>query len=146
VIYEWQRGDAVVSTDPARLDLSVVHGFLTNAYWSPGVTLETVQRSIEHSIPFGVYQAGRQVGFARAISDRTTFAYVADVFIIPEARGRGLARFLMECVVAHPELQGLRLWTLFTRDAHSLYEKVGFVRDDRPGRLMVRRGAPPAQS
>ena len=142
--HEWRLGSTLVSTDPARLDLAVVHGFLTTAYWSPGVPLETVRRSIEYSIPFGVYVDDRQVGFARVISDRATYAYLADVFIIPEARGQGLARFLLECIEAHPELQGLRTWALFTRDAHVLYEKVGFARGQMQDRLMVRRAAAPS--
>jgi GNAT superfamily N-acetyltransferase len=137
--HEWRLGGALVSTNPARLDLAVVHGFLTTAYWSPGVSLETVRRAIEYSIPFGVYVDDRQTGFARVISDRATYAYLADVFILPEARGHGLARFLLECIEAHPDLQGLRTWALFTRDAHGLYEKVGFVRDQMQDRLMVRR-------
>jgi GNAT superfamily N-acetyltransferase len=140
---EWRLGSAMVSTDPARLDLAVVHGFLTTAYWSPGVSLETVRRAIEYSMPFGVYVDERQVGFARVISDRATYAYLADVFILPEARGQGLARFLLDCIEAHPELQGLRTWALFTRDAHGLYEKVGFERGQMEGRLMVRRAAAP---
>jgi GNAT superfamily N-acetyltransferase len=141
MIHEWQRGGATVNTDAARLDLAVVHGFLTQAYWSPGVSAETVRRSIEHSIPFGVYIDHRQIGFARVISDWATFAYLADVFIVPEARGQGLARFLLECILAHPDLQGLRTWALFTRDAHGLYEQVGFERGKMLDRLMVRRAA-----
>src|SRR5215469_17845416 len=137
---EWRLGSAMVSTDPARLDLAVVHGFLTAAYWSPGVSLETVRRSIEYSIPFGVYVDELQVGFARVISDRTTYAYLADVFIVPEARGQGLARFLLECILAHPDLQQVHTWALFTRDAHGLYERVGFERGQRLDRLMIRRG------
>ncbi len=147
MIQEWRRDGAIVSTDPERLDLAMIHGFLTTAYWSPGVSLETVRRSIEHSIPFGIYldnRDNRQTGFARVISDHTTFAYLADVFILSEARGQGLARFLLECILAHPELQGLRTWALFTRDAHGLYEKAGFVRGQMLDRLMVRREAPPA--
>ena len=139
MIHEWQRGGATVSADAARLDLVVVHGFLTQAYWSLGVSVETVRRSIEHSIPFGVYVDHRQVGFARVISDWTTFAYLSDVFIVPEARGQGLARFLLECILSHPDLQGLRTWALFTRDAHGLYERVGFERGKMLDRLMVRR-------
>jgi GNAT superfamily N-acetyltransferase len=142
--HEWRQGRALVSTDPERLDLAVVHGFLTTAYWSPGVSLETVQRSIEYSIPFGVYVDERQVGFARVISDRATYAYLADVFTVPEARGQGLARFLLECIAAHPQLQGLRTWALFTRDAHGLYEKMGFMRGQMQDRLMVRKPEPPS--
>lgn len=139
MIHEWERGSASVSTDVDRIDLATVHGFLTNAYWSPGVSAETVERSIEHSIPFGVYIDHRQVGFARVISDWTTFAYLADVFVVPEARGQGLARFLLECILAHPDLRHLRTWALFTRDAHGLYEQVGFERGKMLDRLMVRR-------
>jgi GNAT superfamily N-acetyltransferase len=136
-VHEWRREQYLVSTDKRRIDLAVVHHFLTNSYWSPGIALEKVQRAIEHSLAFGVYADGQQVGLARVISDYTTFAYVADVFILDAYRGLGLGRWLMECVVAHPELQGLRRWTLFTRDAHGLYEKVGFKRSDTPERLMV---------
>jgi GNAT superfamily N-acetyltransferase len=138
--YEWERGSATVSTDRDRLDLVVVHEFLTTAYWSPGVSAETVRRSAEHSIPFGVYERNRQVGFARVISDQTTFAYLADVFVVPESRGQGLARFLLECILAHPDLQQVRRWALFTRDAHGLYERVGFERGQMLDRLMIRRG------
>jgi len=140
MIHEWERGSATVSTDKDRLDLVVVHEFLTKAYWSPGVSAETVRRSIEHSIPFGVFEHDHQVGFARVISDQTTFAYLADVFVVPEARGQGLARFLLECILAHPDLQQVHTWALFTRDAHGLYERVGFERGQRLDRLMIRRG------
>jgi GNAT superfamily N-acetyltransferase len=140
MIHEWERGSAMVSTDRDRLDLVVVHEYLTKAYWSPGVSAETVRCSIEHSIPFGVFEDNHQVGFARVISDRTTFAYLADVFVVPEARGQGLARFLLECILAHPDLQQVRTWALFTRDAHGLYERVGFERGQMLDRLMIRRG------
>ncbi|PWT78272.1 MAG: GNAT family N-acetyltransferase [Chloroflexi bacterium] len=140
MIHEWERGSATVSTDRDRLDLVMVHEFLTKAYWSPGVSAETVRRCIEHSIPFGVFEHDHQVGFARVISDQATFAYLADVFVVPEARGHGLARFLLECILAHPDLQQVRTWALFTRDAHGLYERVGFERGQRLDRLMIRRG------
>lgn len=123
---EWTRDDFTVSDDPARLQLDVIHGFLTTSYWSPGVTRETVARAIAHSLPLGLYEGERQVGFARAITDRTTFAYLADVFVLPEWRGRGLSKFLLECMILHPDLQGLRRWVLRTRDAHGLYEQFGF--------------------
>jgi GNAT superfamily N-acetyltransferase len=139
MIHEWERGSATVSTDRDRLDLVMVHEFLTTAYWSPGVSAETVQRCIEHSIPFGVFEHNHQVGFARVISDQSTFAYLADVFVVPEARGQGLARFLLECILAHPDLQQVRTWALFTRDAHGLYEQVGFERGQRLDRLMIRQ-------
>jgi GNAT superfamily N-acetyltransferase len=122
----WSKGDYEISTDPARIDAVMVHEFLTNSYWAKGIPLETVQLSIENSIPFGVYHGQQLVGFARIISDRATFAYLADVFVLPSHRGRGLSRWLMECIVSHPDLQGLRRWMLATQDAHGLYAKFGF--------------------
>jgi N-acetylglutamate synthase-like GNAT family acetyltransferase len=141
----WRRGRYVVSTDPASLDLDVIHGFLTASYWAAGISRERVQRSIEGSMPFGIYEDGRQVGFARVISDLTTFAYLADVFVVPEARGQGLSVWLMECIVAHPDLQGLRRWFLATRDAHGLYAKFGFGPLVNPERMMEYRPAPAAE-
>jgi GNAT superfamily N-acetyltransferase len=123
----WSQGDYEISTDPARIDAVMVHEFLTNSYWAKGIPLETVRRSIENSIAFGVYHGQKQVGFARIISDCATFAYLADVFILPAYRGRGLSRWLMECVASHPDLQGLRRWMLATKDAHALYAKFGFT-------------------
>src|SRR5262245_12808655 len=117
---EWRRDGYVISTDPGRLDLELVHRFLTQSYWSPGIPFETVSRMIDHSLPFGLYDGARQIGFARAITDRATFAYLADVFVLEEFRGRKLGEWLVEVVVSHPELQGLRRWVLLTRDAHSL--------------------------
>jgi GNAT superfamily N-acetyltransferase len=137
-VHEWRRDHYLISTDKRRLDLAVIHGFLTTSYWSAGIPLETVRRAIEHSLAFGVYDNEQHVGMARVISDYTTFAYVADVFILDAYRGQGLGLWLMECVIAHPHLQGLRRWTLFTRDAHGLYEKVGFKRSEVPDRLMER--------
>lgn len=127
VTAEWHRGSFVISTDRSRLDRTLIHDFLAKSYWAQSIPLAIVERSIEHSLPFGVYDGARQVGFARVISDYATFAYVADVFIIPEYRGRKLSQWLMETVVAHPRLQGLRRWSLVTRDAHGLYSRVGFT-------------------
>jgi N-acetylglutamate synthase-like GNAT family acetyltransferase len=125
--HSWAKGEFEISTDPARVNAGMVHEFLTNCYWAKGIPAETVQRSIENSICFGVYQGQQQVGFARVISDRATFAYLADVFILPQFRGRGLSKWLMECIVAHTDLQGLRRWMLGTQDAHGLYAKYGFT-------------------
>ena len=126
--FEFQRGDFVVSTDPARLDLNVIHGFLTNSYWAKGIPLATVERSIEHSLCFGIYDGnGTQIGFARVVSDFATVAYLGDVFVLEAHRGRGLSKFLMECIMGHPALQGLRRWILLTRDAQGLYKKFGFT-------------------
>jgi len=135
---EWKRGDYTVSCDPKRLDLGVVHGFLTTSYWALGVSEDVVRRSIEHSLCFGVYDHENQVGFARVTTDRATFAYVADVFILEEHRGHGLGMWLIETIVAHPELSGLRRWILVTRDAHDLYRKLGFRELQNPERFMER--------
>jgi GNAT superfamily N-acetyltransferase len=125
---EWTRGECVVSTDPARLDVGVIYGFLRRAYWAKDIPRQVVERAIANSLNFGLYEGGRQIGFARVVTDRATFAYVADVFVLEDHRGQKLSVWLMECVAAHPELQDLRRWMLGTRDAHSLYEKTGFTR------------------
>jgi len=129
----------LISTDTARLDLDVIHTFLsTRSYWAQGVPREVVARSIATSLCFGVYDGAQQVGFARVISDYATFAYLADVFIIESYRGRGLSKALMESVMSHPHLQGLRRWTLGTADAHGLYRKFGFAEPRYPERQMER--------
>jgi GNAT superfamily N-acetyltransferase len=116
-----------ISTDKERLDLGMIHDFLANeSYWAKGIPFEVMRKSIEHSLCFGVYHRDRQVGFARVVTDRATIAYVGDVFIVESCRGRGLGKRLVKAVVDHPELAGLRLWFLGTRDAHGLYEKYGF--------------------
>jgi GNAT superfamily N-acetyltransferase len=136
-VFEHCRDQFLVSTDPGRLDLNVIHGFLTNSYWSKGISREIVARSIEHSLCFGVYDGnGAQVGFARVISDFATYAYVADVFVVESCRGCGLGKLLMESIRMHPELQGLRRWNLTTRDAHTLYAKFGFTPLNFPERYM----------
>lgn len=133
---EWLRDGYAVSSDASRLQLDVVHRFLKESYWAREIPRETVARSISGSITFGVYRGDAQVGFARVISDCATFAYVADVFILEEHRGRGLARWMMECILATPELQGLRRWLLVTRDAHALYRGVGFSEVSSPEGFM----------
>ncbi|HEY6050273.1 MAG TPA: GNAT family N-acetyltransferase [Thermoanaerobaculia bacterium] len=133
---EWHREGFSISTDPARLDRSAIREFLAASYWSPEIPQDVVDRGIEGSLVFGLYAGEKQIGFARAITDRATFAYVADVYVLEEYRGRGLARWLMETVLAHPDLQGLRRWMLLTRDAHDLYRKVGFADVARPERIM----------
>lgn len=137
MITESRRGDYLVSTDPARLDINVIHGFLTDSYWAKGIPRETVARSIQHSLCFGIYDGnGAQVGFARVISDFATLAYLGDVFVLEQHRGRGLSKFMMECIVKHPALQGLRRWILLTRDAHGLYKQFGFSPLKAPDRYM----------
>lgn len=134
----WSHGEFEISTDRSRIELRTVHEFLTNSYWAQGIPEATVQRSIENSICFGVYFGRQQIGFARVITDRATFAYLADVFILEAYRGRGLSKWLMECIVAHPDLQGLRRWMLATRDAHGLYAQFGFIPVQKPQRWMER--------
>jgi GNAT superfamily N-acetyltransferase len=127
-----------VSADPSRLDVALIHRVLAESYWAKGIPRETVERSIRGSLCFGAYAENGQIGFARIISDRATFAYLADVFVLPGHRGQGVSRALMEAIVAHPELQGLRRWSLVTRDAHGLYEKFGFKPLASPPRWMER--------
>ena len=128
-----------VSADATRLNLDVIHCYLTQSYWSPGISHQVVERAVANSLCFGVYAGdGSQVGFARLITDRATYAYLADVFVLEAHRGRGLSKLLMEAIVAHPELQNLRRWTLATRDAHQLYARYGFTPVAKPDRLMER--------
>lgn len=138
---EWRRGEFTISTDPARLDLAAIHGYLTRSYWAAGVPLETVRRSIEHSIPFGLYHGGRQIGFARWITDHATFAYLGDVYVLEDYRGQGLGKWLVEIAVNHPAVQGQRRWVLLTRDAHGLYAQHGFTPLAAAERYMERRWA-----
>src|SRR6201993_1158559 len=134
---EFRRGEFRISTDPARLDLHVIHNFLTNCYWAKGIPRDVVARSIEHALCFGVYDgSGAQVGFARVVSDFATVAYLGDVFVLESHRGRGLSKWMMECILQHPALQNLRRWILLTRDAHELYRKYGFTALKSPDRYM----------
>lgn len=135
-ITEHRKGEFVISTDQERLDLDMVHGFLTESYWAGGISREVVARSIQNSLCFGVFCEGKQIGFARVISDYATFAYIGDVFVLESYRGHGLGKWLMECIGGHPRLQGLRRWTLLTRDAHGLYTQFGFTPLKRPERYM----------
>ena len=132
-----RRGDFLISTDPALLDVPLIQDFLANrSYWAAGRPLEVARRSLENSLCFGLYERGRQVGFARVVTDRATFAWLCDVFVLEECRGRGLAKWLIECVMGHPALQGLRRVLLGTRDAHSLYERYGFTPLADPARFL----------
>ena len=116
-----------ISTEKERMDIDLIHSFLTRSYWAEGISKEVVRRSIEGALCFGVFENDKQVGFARMITDRATFAYLADVFIIEEYRGLGLSKWLMEFIMSYPDLQGLRRMILATRDAHELYKKFGFT-------------------
>jgi GNAT superfamily N-acetyltransferase len=134
--FEREREGFVVSTDPARIDIDAVHAYLTTSYWATGIPRSVVERSIRGSLSFGLFDGSRQIGFARAITDRATFAYLADVYVLQEYQGRGLGTWLIEVVMAHPELQGLRRFLLVTRNAHGLYNKFGFHSVQRPERYM----------
>jgi len=126
MIQEWRLGEYSISTDKHLLDLWAIHSFLVRSYWAEGIPFEIVKKSIEHSLNFGVYKAGKQVGFARVITDYATYAYIGDVYILEDFRGQGLSKWLMQVIAEHPELQGLRRWSLLTGDAHGLYRKTGF--------------------
>jgi len=129
---EWTRGNFTVTCDKSRLDRGVILDFLASSYWAAGVPAAVIDQAIDGSLCFGLLDGDRQVGFARAISDRATLAYLADVFVLEDYRGKGLGRWLVECVLSHPELQGLRRWMLGTRDAHGLYRKLGFTPLKKP--------------
>ncbi len=136
---EYTKDGFTISTDKSLLDVPAIHDFLANSsYWARNVPLSTVQKSIENSLCFGIYDddADRQVGFARVITDYAVFAYLADVFILEAYRGRGLAKWLMACIVSTPELQNLRRWMLATKDAHGLYAQYGFNPLSKPERFM----------
>jgi ribosomal protein S18 acetylase RimI-like enzyme len=132
----------VVTTDRSRFDMDVIHGFLQHSYWAKGIPRELLTRAIDNSLCFGAFAKAGQVGFARVITDHATFAYICDVFALPSHRGRGIGKRLMAAIMAHPELQGLRRWTLFTRDAHGLYRQYGFGPGRYPERLMEVLGDP----
>ena len=126
----------IISTDPEKLDLKVIHHFLRSSYWAQNIPLETVRRSVAHSLCFGLYHGSRQIGFARVVTDFATVSYLCDVFVIDAYRGQGLGKQLMAYISRYPELQGLRRWMLFTADAHGLYAPFGFTPLARPERGM----------
>ena len=133
----------VADDEPSLLDVDVVHGFLTSAYWSPGVPRQVVETSLANSVVVGLYAPdGTQAGMARAVTDRATFAWIADVFVLPEHRGRGLGVFVVSTLLDHPDLQGLRRVMLATADAHELYRRFGLTELDDPELYLVRRQAP----
>jgi GNAT superfamily N-acetyltransferase len=131
-----KQGDYSVSTDPAVFNIEVIHDFLSHSYWAENIPLETMKRAINNSLCFGLFHKQQQIGFARVITDYSTFGYLADVFIIESYRGKGLARFLIGTIMQHPDLKGFRKWLLATRDAHGLYGKFGFKPIEKPERLM----------
>jgi GNAT superfamily N-acetyltransferase len=139
--YEARREEYLISTDPSLLNVDVIHNYLSKeSYWAMNIPGEVVEKSISNSLCFGLYENDKQIGFARLVTDKATFAYLADVFILEAYRGRGLAKWLMEIIQAHPELQGLRRWMLGTRDAHGLYERLGWtILDEDTGKRFMQR-------
>ena len=121
------KDQVTITTEKEKFDVEFIHSFLTRSYWAEGISKEVIKRSIEGALCFGLFENDKQIGFARMITDQATFAYLADVFIIEEYRGRGLSKWLMEVIMSHPSLQGLRRMMLATKDAHGLYEKFGFT-------------------
>lgn len=137
--HQWRRDEYTISDDRTLLDVKLIHRFLsTESYWALGRVAEKVQRSIDNSLPFGLYRNEEQIGFARVVTDYATFAWLADVFLLVEFRKRGLAKWLLEVIISHPELQGLRRWVLATEDAHELYRRFGFAQLEAPGFWMER--------
>jgi N-acetylglutamate synthase-like GNAT family acetyltransferase len=130
--------DYLISSDPARLDVGVIHGFLRESYWAEGIPRDVVERAIQNSLCFGVYCRDQQIAFARVVSDYATFAYLADVFVLAPWRGHGISKALMAEIVRHPDLQRLRRWLLGTKDAHGLYQRYGFTAPRFPERQMER--------
>ena len=135
---EWKQNEFVVSTNPARLDVAAIHAFLTRAYWSEQIPREVIERAVKHSLCFGLFEGNAQIGLARVVTDNATFAYLCDVYVLESYRGRGLGKWLIECVMAHPQLQGLRRFNLVTRDAHGLYAPHGFKPLAKPESHMER--------
>src|SRR5688572_23958194 len=135
--YEWQNGEFNISTERSRLQIDAIHKFLSEqSYWARERAKEQTETAIKNSLPFGVYKGENQVGFARVVTDYATFAYLGDVYILEQFRGRGLSKWLMEVIINHPDLQGFRRWVLATKDAHTLYEKFGFTDLKFPERWM----------
>jgi N-acetylglutamate synthase-like GNAT family acetyltransferase len=135
--YEVTNDEYLISDNSSRLDVPFIHNFLANeSYWAKDIPFAIVEKSIANSLCFGLYHKQQQIGFARLVTDKATFAYLADVFIVPEYRGRGLCRQLIAAIHAHPELQTLRRWMLATRDAHALYKKFGWTALPEPDRFM----------
>jgi len=130
--FSYQNNGFTITTDPSRLDVKAIQAYLTRSYWSEGIPLPTVERALANSICFGLLHGTKQIGLARVVTDRATYAYLCDVYVLEEFRGKGLGVWLMECVMSHPELQGLRRFALATRDAHGLYRKFGFTELPKP--------------
>lgn len=143
-IQETQQNDYLISTNKSKLDIAFIHHFLSvESYWAKNIPIDVVKKSIEGSLCFGLYLSGKQIGFARVITDGATFGYLADVFVDSTHRGKGLSKWLMQIIMQHPDLQGLRRIALATKDAHGLYEQVGFKPLNDAGSFMqVKRENP----
>lgn len=135
-IQEYRKDNFLVSTDPAKLDVDAIHTYLTRAYWATGRTREVVAQSIENSLNFGLYDGEKQIGLARVVTDYVLYAYLCDVYVLEEYRGRGLAKWMLGCMMSYPGMSELRLFTLRTRDAHGLYRQFGFTEVAAPERYM----------
>ena len=133
---EYRKDNFLISTDKSKIDLNAIHGFLKSSYWAENIPLPVVQMSIENSLCFGVYEFDKQIGFARVISDYATTAYLADIFVVETHRGKGIAKWLIGCIMKHPNLQNLRRWVLVTKDAHGLYREFGFKNLEKPDMFM----------
>ena len=143
--HNWRRGEYLISTDRNRLDVRIIHDFLAkHSYWAEGRSVDTVTRSLDNSLNFGVYKDEEQVGFARVVTDYATFAWLADVFILESYRGQGLSKWLLDVILSHPELRGFRRWVLATKDAHGLYLQYGFTELRDPSRWMEKFNETPA--
>ena len=135
---EWKQNNLIVSTDPARQDVDAIHAYLKGAYWCENIPREIVERAVRNSLCFGLFDGPTQIGLARVVTDYATYAYLCDVYVLESHRGRGLGKWLIECVMAHPQLQGLRRFNLATRDAHELYTQFGFQPLAKPESFMER--------
>jgi GNAT superfamily N-acetyltransferase len=133
---QYERNPYIISTDPERLDVPAIHRYLSGSYWAEGIPFDIVDRSLRGSLCFGLYAPEGQVGLTRVITDRATFAYLCDVYVLPNHQGQGLGSWLLNCVMNSPQLRGLRRWMLVTRDAHRLYEQVGFAEPSQPESIM----------
>lgn len=133
---EFKKDNLIISDDDSKLNIDVICGFLSRAYWADKRPRDVIEKSIQHSLNFGVYDDNKQIGFARVVTDRAVFAYLCDVFIDENYRGHALGKWMMECIMSHPELQNLKRWCLLTKDAHGLYKQFGFTELENPARWM----------
>ena len=136
MIREFKKDEYIISTDHSKLQFDAIHDFLRTTYWAKNIAFEKVKKATENSFCFGMYHENKQMGFARVITDYTSFAYLADVYILEEHRGKGLSKWMMQVILDYPDFKGLRKWVLRTADAHSLYSRFGFKTPDKPESYM----------